>query len=99
MTPGPISSANDLGAVRPGRSAAGPVQPERDAVLDRLRRLGRVAAATPALPGGLVELVLAAVAAAGRDRARVAAGLALSDPLEHGRNARGAPRAAGGGSA
>ena len=71
-----------LAAVRPGRGAALAVQLERQLVLEPLGRLGRVAAAAEAAPGRAAELVLAAVLAAGRDGARVAAGLALRDPPE-----------------
>src|SRR4029079_5249435 len=69
-------------AVGPGRRTARLVELESDLVLHRLGRVDRVAVAAHLLPGVLVELVLAAVGAVRRDRARVAAGLALGDRLE-----------------
>ena len=71
--------AQRLGAVRPGRGAAQPVQLQRQPVLEPLGRGGRVAGATEAAPGLAAELVLAAVRPARRDGARVAARLALGD--------------------
>src|SRR6476620_11285387 len=78
-----------LAAVRPWGGAALAVQRQRALVLLGLGGRGGVAAAAELLPGGAVELVLAAVGAVGRDRGRVAAGLALGDPLK--RRARVAP--------
>src|SRR3954468_10650145 len=71
------------GAVRPRGRTAFAVELERDPVLGRLRRRRGVARTAGGLPRGLVELELPAILAAARDRARVAAGLALSDLLEH----------------
>src|SRR3954468_6764761 len=73
------------GAVRPRSRTAFAVELQRDPVLGRLRRRRGVAGTAGGLPRGLVELELPAVAAAARDRARVAAGLALRDLLEDGR--------------
>ena len=65
------------GAVGPGGGAARLQQRGGAAVLLGLGRLGRIAGAAHRAPGGARELVLAAVAAVGRDRGRVAARLAL----------------------
>ena len=67
------------GAVPRWASSAG-----GDAVLLGLGRLGGVAGAAHRAPGRAVELVLAAVAAVGRDGGRVAARLALGDALQRG---------------
>ena len=64
---GPCPKA--LGAVGPGRGAAGREQRGGQAVLLGLGRHGGIAAAAHRAPGGTRELVLAAVAAVGRDRA------------------------------
>src|SRR5690242_10531119 len=98
-----LNGAGGSGAVRPRRGTAFAVEAQRHAVLRRLGRGGRVAVTAGGLPRGLVELVLAAVLAAARDRARVATGLALGDLLQLGRElhvrstaARLAAAAAGG---
>ena len=65
------------GAVGPGRGAACREERGGAAVLLGLGRLGGVARPAHGAPGGARELVLAAVAAVGGDRGRVAAGLAL----------------------
>ena len=85
--PAPPGGAQRLAAaVRPGRGAALPVQLQRELVLDPLGGVRRVAAAAEVVPGGAAELVLAAVGAARRDRARVAARLALGDAPQDGRD-------------
>ena len=81
-------------ADRPGRRAALGVQLGRHRVLDGLGRRRRIAAAAELAPGGAGELVLAAVLTAGRDRGRVAAGLALGDPGERARAGRAGRRVA-----
>ncbi len=74
--------ARRLGAVRPGRRAALAVQPQREAVLPPLRRVGGIAGAAEGAPGRAAELVLAAVLPVRRDSARVPARLALGDEPE-----------------
>ena len=77
-------SSNRRPATGPG---PGLVQLGRDAILLGLGGLGRVGAlAAVGLPGGLRELVLAAVPAVAGDRGDVAAGLALGDLGQHGRD-------------
>ena len=78
----PARSFGASGAVRPGRGAARLQQRGGAAVLLGLGRLRGIARAAHRAPGGARELVLAAVAAVGRDRGRVAARLARGDLLE-----------------
>lgn len=69
-------------ADRPGRGAALSVEPGGSFVLLALGGGGRVSRSADRSPGPVVELVFAAVAAAGRHGARVPAGLAGRDRFE-----------------
>src|SRR3954471_14652081 len=73
------------GAVRPRGRTAFAVEPQGDPVLGGLGCGRRVAGAAGRLPRRLVELELAAVATAARDRAGITPRLALGDLLELGR--------------
>ena len=69
-------------ACRPRLRALGSPQPQRDHVLHKLGRLGRITPAAEAPPGIASELVLAAEAPAPADRTRITARFATSDPFE-----------------
>ena len=81
-------------AAGPRLDAAAAVELQRDPVLGALGGPRRVAPAAQRAPGGARELELAPVGAAARDRAGVAAGLALRDQAQDARQPEAPGRAA-----